>query len=88
MYIHRPRIKFNGTYIAEIKYSRPGATEGDYIQPVHLITFYRYLQFYEFGVVISLISNDPPAKVLERLKEESYDLNNREGAFVGEWRIN
>ena len=90
-----PIIRTDGIYICKVTYYRqglpdPSATTSSAIatsHPVHLVVYYRYLRF--FGIldgflVYSLTSSDPPATVIERLR----DAKQVEGLSVpyGEWQ--
>lgn len=63
MYFERPRIRFNGVYISTCNYVRQGAGQSWYA-PIHMVTYYRYLRFYEDGTCISLLTSAEPADVV------------------------
>jgi hypothetical protein len=56
IWLHWPRIKFHGVYVAKTKYFRVG--EGAFDKPVHLIRFFRYLRFYPDGSLVCITSNN------------------------------
>ncbi|KAI8341883.1 hypothetical protein BC941DRAFT_175453 [Chlamydoabsidia padenii] len=60
----RPRIRYDGVYIATCQYVRPGASDTAWTRPVHLVTYYRYLRFFPDGRVLNFISNDEPIQVV------------------------
>jgi len=68
MYLHRPRIRFDGVYISKNHYLRPGQTEGNYYQPVHEVVYYRYLRFFEDAQVICAMTSDPPKQAIQWLR--------------------
>lgn len=49
---------------------RPGSNENTYNQPVHLVTYYRYLRFFPDGTIIKYLSTDEPAQVVRLLTPE------------------
>lgn len=73
----RPYIKFHGIYISVVNYLRHGSIpEGSssLLNPIHMITYYRYFRFYPDGRCIRLLTTDEPNIVvpgfsLERCSE-------------------
>lgn len=63
MYLERPRVWFNGVYISTCNYLRPGVGES-WNNPIHMVTYYRYLRFFEDGTCISLLTVDEPKEVV------------------------
>ncbi|CAI4047435.1 hypothetical protein SUVZ_12G1510 [Saccharomyces uvarum] len=64
----RPYIKFEGIYISVVNYLRYGSNaEGSssLLNPVHMITYYRYLRFYENGQCLRLLTTDEPSFVVK-----------------------
>lgn len=73
MFRLRPRIRFNGCYISTVNYMRPGQAspmQSIWSNPVHIVTYYRYLRFFRDGTVISLLSTTEPADVVHYLTKE------------------
>ncbi|CAI4218693.1 unnamed protein product [Parascedosporium putredinis] len=73
MWRTRPRIRFNGAYIATANYIRSGLANVNYISwnsPVHIVTYYRYLRFFRDGTVISLLTTTEPADVVPYLTKD------------------
>jgi len=70
MYIKRPRLRYDGLFVSICSYLRPGATEFSYYQPVHRVRYFRFLRFYENGMVISTMTTEEPKKVLGWFKLE------------------
>jgi len=71
MFLLRPRMRTDGVYIAKITYFRPGYSDTSFTNPVHLVTYYRYLRFFgasEAYKVWWLVSSKPPKEVLELLR--------------------
>ena len=76
MFRLRPRIRFNGLYIATANYTRPGAASTNTItwsSPVHIVTYYRYLRFYRDGTCISLLTTTEPADVVPFFSRETLE---------------
>ncbi|KAI9250150.1 hypothetical protein BDA99DRAFT_522987 [Phascolomyces articulosus] len=67
MFIERPRLRFDGVYISVCQYIRPGRSETAWTQPVHLVTYYRYLRFFPDGRIIKYLSTDEPTDVVRLL---------------------
>lgn len=71
----RPAFRTDGIYISKITYIRQGYQESAISQPSHLVTYYRYLRFFngpatrDKQIVMALVSTDKPRQVIESLKE-------------------
>jgi F-box protein 9 len=101
MFRLRPRIRFNGCYISTVNYIRPGqgsASQVTWHNPVHIVTYYRYLRFFRDGTVISLLTTDEPADVVHHLTKELQDTHRggnsahlpsivMKEALRGRWRL-
>lgn len=70
MYIERPRIRFEGIYIATCHYLRPGISDTAWNQPIHLVTYYRYLRFFPDGTIIKYLSTDEPVHVVRNITKD------------------
>ncbi|GJN88990.1 hypothetical protein Rhopal_001961-T1 [Rhodotorula paludigena] len=81
-YIEHPRIRLDGAYISVVTYLRRGETQSIYA-PTHLITFYRYFRFYHHGLVLSLLTTDPPKEIVRRLNPTL----RMKGLSFGRWRL-
>ena len=69
-----PRIRFTGVYISTVNYTRPGgasATSTTWSNPVHIVTYYRYLRFFCDGTCISLLTTNEPVEVVHHLTPEN-----------------
>ncbi|KAI8144020.1 hypothetical protein BJV82DRAFT_667861 [Fennellomyces sp. T-0311] len=84
MFIERPRIRYDGVYISTCHYIRPGSNENTFNQPVHLVTYYRYLRFFPDGTILKYLSTDEPAHIVKLLTPE---LNRRQ-VFRGQFEQN
>ncbi|KAI9278995.1 hypothetical protein BDA99DRAFT_567594 [Phascolomyces articulosus] len=84
MFIERPRIRYDGIYISTCHYIRPGSNENTYNQPVHLVTYYRYLRFFPDGTILKYLSTDEPEHVV-RLLTPGF---NRRQVFRGRFEQN
>jgi len=101
MFRLRPRIRFNGCYISTVNYIRAGqgsASQVTWHNPLHIVTYYRYLRFFRDGTVISLLTTDEPANVVHHLTKELQDTHRGGGstylpsivmqnALRGRWRL-
>jgi F-box protein 9 len=67
MFIERPRIRFDGIYISTCHYIRPGSSETAWNQPIHLVTYYRYIRFFPDGTILKYLSTDEPIHVVHAL---------------------
>ncbi|KAG9284662.1 hypothetical protein G9A89_004704 [Geosiphon pyriformis] len=83
MLIDRPRLRFDGVYISICHYLRPGSAENVWNQPIHLVTYYRYIRFYPDGTCIKLLSSVEPKIIVKAFGFEykSKDL------LVGIWNL-
>lgn len=83
MWLNFPRVKLHGVYVAKTKYLRVGDTFGVYNQPVHLVSFYRYLRFFPDGSLYCYTSNtklrNPRVDIDTAIEEE------HSNARMGEW---
>lgn len=97
----RPRIRFNGCYISTVNYQRAGQASQSAVtwhNPVHIVTYYRYLRFFRDGTVISLLTTQEPVEVVHYLTKELQETH-RGGAAAylpsifmqhslrGRWRL-
>jgi len=74
---NHPRIRFSGVYISTVNYTRPGgasATQHVWSNPVHIVTYYRYLRFFRDGTCISLLTTNEPVEVVHHLTPENLTL--------------
>ncbi|KAI8379390.1 uncharacterized protein BYT42DRAFT_495985 [Radiomyces spectabilis] len=83
MFIERPRIRFDGIYISTCHYIRPGTSDSSWNQPVHLVTYYRYLRFFPDGTLVKHVSTDEPAQVVKLINGNF----GRKQVFNGRWQI-
>ncbi|KAI9031528.1 hypothetical protein CLU79DRAFT_694038 [Phycomyces nitens] len=67
MFIERPRIRYDGVYISACHYVRPGISDSSWSQPVHMVTYYRYLRFFPNGDILKHVSSDEPSMVVRLL---------------------
>lgn len=49
MFLQRPHLRFDGLYVSRNTYIRTGLTEWRIKNPVHLVTYFRYLYFIPDG---------------------------------------
>jgi len=83
-FIYHPRVRFDGVYIAVCHYMRPGLSENAWVNVSHLVTYHRYLRFFQDGSVLSLLANDEnPSQVVHQLKGSFI----RSGLYTGTWHV-
>jgi len=61
----------------KIFFNRLGLAENTWIQPTHLVTYYRYLRFFSDGSCITLLTVKEPTKVVKNLNKFGHTLNGR-----------
>ncbi|CAG8679704.1 11953_t:CDS:2, partial [Ambispora leptoticha] len=83
MFIERPRIRYDGVYIATCYYLRPGSAENVWNQPIHLVSYYRFLRFLPDGTCIKLQSFHEP-KTIVRNFGTGY---NSKDLLIGRWEF-
>lgn len=72
---NRPYVKFQGVYISVVNYLRYGANaEGSssLLNPIHMITYYRYFRFYPDGTCLRLLTTDEPSTVVKTYHKEKH----------------
>lgn len=77
-----PRMRFSGVYISTVNYSRPGgasATAHVWSNPIHVVTYYRYLRFFRDGTCISLLTVSEPIDVVPHLTWDNLNLVRSKG---------
>lgn len=71
LYFENYRVRMDGIYISKMTYFRPGYLEDAFSQPVHVITYWRYLRFFGYFnsfKVLTLVSTLEPIKVIDLLR--------------------
>ncbi|KAI1500285.1 hypothetical protein F5X99DRAFT_387068 [Biscogniauxia marginata] len=105
MFRRRPRVRFNGCYISTVNYIRAGQHGGNqstWGNPIHIVTYYRYLRFFRDGSAVSLLTTEEPAHVVHHMTKENVALHHRDAgtgashhlpssvmssALRGRWRL-
>lgn len=70
----RPYVKFQGLYISIVNYLRHGANaEGSQslLNPIQMITYYRYFRFFPDGRCLRLLTTDEPSHVVSRFSDKT-----------------
>ncbi|KAI8902605.1 hypothetical protein BC833DRAFT_572651 [Globomyces pollinis-pini] len=77
-----PRIRKDGLYISRIQYIRTGLSEVmTYVQPTHVVVYYRYIRFYPGQTFLICKTTDEPSKVVHR-----FDYGSKlKGVIEGRW---
>jgi hypothetical protein len=75
-----PKLRTDGLYISRITYFRQGYEEGAVYQPFHVVTYYRYLRFWQLPLnsamcrlAVALVTTDKPSVAIERLRAVPID---------------
>uniref|UniRef100_A0A0D6QR07 F-box domain-containing protein n=1 Tax=Araucaria cunninghamii TaxID=56994 RepID=A0A0D6QR07_ARACU len=68
MWLHRPRLRFDGLYVSRNTYIRAGIAEWRTTNPVHVVCYYRYVRFLPNGKIFYKISS-------QKLKEVAKSMN-------------
>ena len=73
-FIMGPHFRTDGLYISKITYLRQGYQESAISQPSHLVTYYRYLRFFNTPeikgrLVVALVTIEKPKNVIDKLRE-------------------
>lgn len=67
MYLTRPRLRYDGVYIAKCSYIRPGLASNmteAWNTPMILVEYYRYLRFFPGGKCFVMQKTTPPEEVV------------------------
>lgn len=67
-FVHEPRVRMNGTYIATCAYTQQGlSVENVWVRVLHKVEFYRYLRFFPNGRCLSWLTTDAPSEAVRQL---------------------
>ncbi|BEI86619.1 hypothetical protein CcaverHIS002_0609060 [Cutaneotrichosporon cavernicola] len=80
--VEEERLRMDGVYISVCHYIRPGAGE-QWVTITHMITYHRFLRFYNDGHVMSFLTTDHPSDVVPLLKPSL----RAKGLHFGRWRL-
>ncbi|KAL6945314.1 hypothetical protein ACO0QE_002764 [Hanseniaspora vineae] len=81
----RPFMKFEGIYISVNNYLRHGSIpEGSssLLNPIHMITYYRYFRFFSNGTVLRFVTSEEPQAIVKKFNENLKDIQ------TCKWSIN
>ncbi|CAO1631614.1 unnamed protein product [Sympodiomycopsis kandeliae] len=83
-FIHHPRLRLTGCYIAACHYSRPGlSVDNAWVRVIHLVEFYRSIRFLPDGRALTLLTTDQPKETVGKMHASNID----KGFAVGRWRV-
>lgn len=83
-FIHHPRLRLTGCYIAACHYSRPGlSVDNAWVRVTHLVEFYRSIRFLPDGRALTLLTTDLPKETVSKM----HAANRDQGFAVGRWRV-
>ncbi|WFD20495.1 hypothetical protein MCAP1_002739 [Malassezia caprae] len=67
-FVHEPRVRMNGTYIATCEYTQQGlSVENVWVRVLHKVEFFRYLRFFPNGRCLSWLTTEPPSEAVRQL---------------------
>lgn len=82
-FVHEPRVRMNGAYIATCQYIQQGMSEENvWVHVLHVVEFFRYLRFFPNGRCISWLTTERPADVVHRLEPGL----RAKGCATGRWQ--
>lgn len=82
-FVHEPRVRMNGTYIATCQYTQQGMSEENvWVRVLHVVEFFRYLRFFPNGRCLSWLTTERPDDVVHCLKPGI----RAKGCAAGRWR--
>ncbi|GAB1866468.1 F-box only protein 9 [Camponotus japonicus] len=86
MYLHRPRLRYNGCYINKTSYIRDGENnfQDHFYRPWHLVEYFRYLRFFPEGRVLMLTSTDEPQNCVNSLRNR---VPRNTSVLIGHYRL-
>lgn len=86
MYLHRPRLRYNGCYISKTTYLRHGENsfQDQFYRPWHLVEYFRYLRFFPEGKVLMLTSTDEAQICVNSLKSR---IPRNSSILIGHYRL-
>lgn len=83
-FIHHPRLRLTGCYIAACHYSRPGlSVDNAWVRVIHLVEFYRSIRFLPDGRALTLLTTEVPKETVGKM----HAANGDHGFAVGRWRV-
>ncbi|CAO1632069.1 unnamed protein product [Parajaminaea phylloscopi] len=83
-FIHLPRLRLTGCYIAACHYSRPGlSVDNAWVKVYHLVEFFRSIRFLPDGRALTLLTTDSPKETVGKM----HAANGDQGFAVGRWRV-
>lgn len=83
LWLDIPRIRLDGVYISVCHYLRHGESGSAWNTFTQLVTFYRYLRFFNDGLVISWLSTDVPNQSVPTITK---DMRSK-GLLHGYWKL-
>ena len=85
MLIERPRLRFDGIYIATCHYLRPGVNDYIWNTPIHMVTYFRFIRFYPEGRCITVLTTLEPKDVVHHVTWTG--SRGLKGVSHGVWRM-
>ncbi|WFD27862.1 hypothetical protein MNAN1_002870 [Malassezia nana] len=83
-FVHEPRVRMNGTYIATCQYTQQGlSVENVWVRVLHTVQFFRYLRFFPNGRCLSWLTTEAPADAVRQLVPGL----RAKGCAAGRWHL-
>jgi F-box protein 9 len=87
MLIERPRLRFDGCYIATCHYLRPGVSDFSWNTPMHMVTYFRFIRFFKSGKCITVLTTSEPKEVVHSIDWETLGTVGLKEGSDGNWRM-
>ena len=80
MFITRPRVNFNGCYIAKINYQRYGENsfQDQFYRPLQIVEYFRLIRFLPNGTLLMMTSADELQTSVNKIKSVQNALQSRD----------
>jgi F-box protein 9 len=64
-FLQKPLLRRDGVFISRINYTRQGQSDCSFYQPIHVVTYYRYIRFTSYDSFIFLTTSNEPSMVVK-----------------------
>ena len=94
-YIDNPAIRFDGIYISTCNYIRPGLSDTTWNNPIWVVTYFRFVRFFQDGRCLTCLTTREPKDVVHSIdwstkestdtvtRDYSRDRDDEEGVLRG-----
>jgi F-box protein 9 len=84
LWTKKPTLRRDGVYISKVSYVRPGLSSESYNQPIHLITYFRYLRFLPHGKCLMITSHLHPKDVVPVFTRKLKGVRSLEWSWINQ----